>query len=497
MYEKHFSHPEAVAVTTELWTALIVTRLIVKWEAPWREFAVKTRGPRIDALTVAIMRRALAALLFLAAISAGGGELRENVAAKADPTQTYTLYLPGSYDAAKKHPLLLVFDPRGRGTQAAEIFRDAAEEFGWILISSNQTRSDASHEPNVRAVNALLPEVKVYASDPRRIYAAGFSGTTMLAWGVGMQTSLLAGVIGVGGRLDEELPPAKFNFAHYGFAGTRDFNNMEMRLVDERLEAAGKMPHRFSPFDADHRWITPALARDALGWMEVVAGNERVAAKVFAADVAAADAMQGLDALRRYRAILRTYAGRQPVDAIREKVAKLEADPAVQRALADEKQWDEFEREYARSVFPRIGAFFQTLRGQESQPVAADVARFFRVKELERRAKSEEAEGATARRLLEAVFAQCGFYLTRQLFERREFTLAAAVLGVATQIHPDRWDAWYNLAAAYARGGSRRQALDALERAIANGFTDAKHLAADEDFVSLRGEKRFKEMVEK
>jgi tetratricopeptide (TPR) repeat protein len=127
--------------------------------------------------------------------------------------------------------------------------------------------------------------------------------------------------------------------------------------------------------------------------------------------------------------------------------------------------------------------------------VAADVARSFRVKDLRRRSSCEGAEGVTARRLLEAVFTQCAFYLPPQLFSRREYALAAAVLGVAADIHPDRWDVWYNLAAAQARNGQRRQALDALERAIASGFSDAQHLAADDDFASVRGEKRFREIA--
>ena len=444
------------------------------------------------------MRRALATLLLLIAIgvnAAERGRLVENIAARADATQTYTLYLPTTYDVAKKHPLLLVFDPRGRGTKAAEIFRDAAEEYGWIVISSNQTRSDGSNEPNERALRALLPEVRVYAIDPKRVYASGFSGTALLAWAVGIHTSALAGVIGVGGRLVDELPPAKFNFAHYGFAGTRDFNYLEMRVIEERLERDGKFPHRFTPFDAEHRWITPELARDAIGWMEVVAGNENVVAKVFAADVAAADALHGLDALRRYRAILRTYETLQPVDAIREKVKQLERDPQVQRALQDEKKWDDFERRFVSDVFARIPAIFDALRAQEMPVTSADVARSFRVKELQRRATREGAEGATARRLLEAVYTQCSFYLTQQLFARREYALAAAVLGMAADIHADRWDVWYNLAAAHARGGRRRQAFEALERAVASGFKDAKQLASDEDFASLRSEKRFQEIA--
>jgi hypothetical protein len=183
------------------------------------------------------------------------------------------------------------------------------------------------------------------------------------------------------------------------------------------------------------------------------------------------------------------------LDAIRAKVAKLESDPQVQRALEDEKKWDAFERRFVSEVFARIPTLFDALRKQETPLVAADVVRSFRVKDLRRRATREGAEGATARRLLEAVFTQCSFYLPPQLFSRGEYALAAAVLGVAADIHSDRWHVWYNLAAARARGGQRRQAFDALERAIANGFSDAQHLAADEDFASVRGEKRFQEIA--
>lgn len=118
---------------------------------------------------------------------------------------------------------------------------------------SNQTRSDGSDEPNERAVNTLLPEARVYASDPGRVYATGFSGTAILAWLAGMATGKLAGVIGVGGRLVDGAAPAKFSFAHYGFAGDCDFNNREMRLIDEMLEREGKVPHRFQAFDGDHQ----------------------------------------------------------------------------------------------------------------------------------------------------------------------------------------------------------------------------------------------------
>ncbi|HEX2062196.1 MAG TPA: hypothetical protein VHK90_15775, partial [Thermoanaerobaculia bacterium] len=180
------------------------------------------------------------------------GKLIENVPTRADASQTYTLYLPSAYGPEKRVPLLLVLDPRGRGTMAAEIFRAAAEEYGWMILSSNGTHSDDGGASNEKAMPALLPELSRYAHDPRRVYATGFSGTAILACAVGLNTNALAGVIGVGGRLVPQVPPERFSFAHYGFAGDADFNNLEMREIDAALERANK-PHRFEEFRGAHR----------------------------------------------------------------------------------------------------------------------------------------------------------------------------------------------------------------------------------------------------
>ncbi|HYC58289.1 MAG TPA: tetratricopeptide repeat protein [Thermoanaerobaculia bacterium] len=392
-------------------------------------------------------------LLLILAIAASlhAGEIVENVASLADATQTYTLVLPSSYDAAKQHPLLFVFDPRGRGTAAAKIFEDAAEEFGWILISSNQTRSDDDGAASNRAVNALLPEMKRYAVDPRRVYAAGFSGTAILSWAVGIKGGAFAGVIGVGGRVVEEIPPERFSFAHFGFAGDVDFNNRDMRIIDERLERAGKA-HRFRQFSAGHRWISPELAREAIAWMEVMAMKEQRRArdaslltKLYERDVASANALKGVDALRAYREIVRTFDGLLTIDDAKAAVKRLESDASVQHEAKDLAKWDAFEAQGMRdapSLLKRVG-------------------------ELKRRAARAGAEGVTARRMLEAVFTQTSFYLPRDLMEKGDYARAAAMLEIAADIHPERWRLWYELAVMQRRAGNRRKALQSLEKAFA------------------------------
>jgi dienelactone hydrolase len=379
----------------------------------------------------------LAALL-LAAV------LQENVASRTDPAQTYTLFLPSSYDAAKKHPLLFVFDPRGRATMAAELFRAGAEEHGWIIVSLNGTRSDsdAKPDPNEQALRAVVPHaIERYAVDPNRVYAAGFSGTAVLAWNLGIVSEMFAGVIGVGGPIAGGVPPEKFNFAHYGFAGDADFNNLEMRRIDAQI---GAVPHRLQTFPGEHRWMPAELAREAIAWFELIAMKENRRARdeafiraAYSRELAAAAASSGLDALRRYRDIVATFDDLHPIDDAKAAVARLEKDETVRRELEEEKTWDAFEERFGRETFPRIGKIAASLRAEEPVHAAKIKARFLRelrVAELKRRATREGAEGRAARRILASIHVQMAFYLPRKFEERGETAFAEGVRAVAAEI---------------------------------------------------------------
>ena len=198
------------------------------------------------------------------------GTLVEHVSCPSDPTQTYTLYLPSSYQPSRSWPLLLVFDPGGRAVRAAEVFRDAAERFGWIIAASENSRN-GPWEPTLRAVNAMWPALLGgYSVDERRVYAAGHSGGATVAWMLARQTGQIAGVI-VSGQPNPESNDSKGKpFAWFGMAGHVDFNLMEVKKIDQDL-ARTSNPHRVEFFDGGHQWPPPDLVAHAFAWMEVVA----------------------------------------------------------------------------------------------------------------------------------------------------------------------------------------------------------------------------------
>ncbi len=62
---------------------------------------------------------------------------------------------------------------------------------------------------------------------------------------------------------------------------------------------------------------------------------------------------------------------------------------------------------------------------------------------------------------------------------------------------PDSPTVHYNLACSQALLGATEPALDSLERAVELGYDDPQYLESDGDLVSLRGEGRFRALVER
>lgn len=420
----------------------------------------------------------------------------------ADPTAHYTLYLPASYDPEGSQPVLLIFDPRGRARMAAELFRQAADRYGWVLVSSNDTRSDGDWQPNQKALAALWPEIHRLAIDPRRIYATGFSGGAMVAWLLGHQTGGLAGVIGVGGRLDPAVPSEDPPFAYWGTAGSWDFNYDEMRRIDQLFARQGK-PHWLEIFDGPHSWPPPALATQAVGWMELVAMRQDRASRDEAriesewrrlmdggAELEAAGEL--LAAHERYRQVESAFAGLREVTSAAAAARRLEGDPALDRQRRDRRRWDAADARYVRDKLPLLN-----LAAQRDGPAAEELRRQLDILRLKRAAQGEGYEAVAAKRMLQRVYVQASFYMPRRWLAEGNYRAARAVLMVALEIRDDSPRVWYNLACAAARVGQPKQALAALDSAVERGFADAEQLRRDQDLASLQDRPELGRLLER
>ena len=420
-----------------------------------------------------------------------------------DPTAHYTLYLPASYDAQGAQPVLLIFDPRGRARMAAELFREAADRYGWILVSSSDTRSDTAWEPNLKALRALWPEIHRLAIDPRRIYATGFSGGAIVAWLLGYQSGSLAGIIGVGGRLETGLPTDDPPFAYWATAGSWDFNYDEVRRFGELFERQGTA-HWLEIFEGPHSWMPPALATQAVGWMEIVAMGRGAAprdealieeewSRLMAGAAELESAGKALAALERYRQVEATFGGLRDAAPAASAAARLERDPEVKRQRRERSRWDDAAERYSREKVPLL----QRAADREERASLDELRSALDLRRLLDTAGADGYEAVSAKRMLHQVYTQASFYLPRRWLADRQYRAARIVLSLALEIRDDSPILWYNLACASARMGDAKRAMAALEEAVERGFRDAAHMRRDEDLSSLRDREEFGRLLER
>ena len=330
------------------------------------------------------------------------GKIVERIATMSDPSITYAYYLPSNYDASKRWPLLYVFDPGKRGPLGAEIFREAAETYGWIIVSSNDTDSSADWRPNSRAINAMWPDAqRRFSIDKNRIYATGMSGGAIMAWSLAKVTKGVVGVIGCSGRLADDHDTDNVTFDWFGTAGLGDFNYNETRLIESKLAAAHNT-YRVEIFDGGHRWPPTPMLTEAVEWMElqamrrgIRARDDAFIAKMLERDLAAAAKLDDLNAMRRYDAIVRTFEGLTDASAAKKKADELRSSDSVKRALRDEKRGDEFELSAKHRMIRAIQDFI----GNDLE-LGPELTRALDLTHLVKQAAGKDYAAAVAQRIL-------------------------------------------------------------------------------------------------
>ncbi len=339
------------------------------------------------------------------------GALTEHVSCPNDPGQTYTLYLPSKYETSRKWPLLLVFDPAARAARAADVFREAAERFGWIVAASENSRN-GPWEPTLRAVNAMWPALLGgYAVDERRVYTAGHSGGATVAWLVAQQTGQIAGVIASGQPNPESQIARDKRFAWFGSAGHGDFNYLQVKNIDAAL-ADAKSPHRIEFFDGGHQWPPADTTFRALAWMEVLAMKDGrrardldLARTILAEDVSRARTLEerGLltEAWRAYGSIVATYSGLIDAADAERRFKAIESDPKFKDARRLEERADRREQQ----VIYAIGRAISQL-GEDTPPLVAQLRSQLNLDSLEKASRGQGYEAESAARSIALVRIQ-------------------------------------------------------------------------------------------
>ena len=272
--------------------------------------------------------------------------------------------------------------------------------------------------------------------DRRRIYATGFSGGAVLAWWLAESTNAVAGVIGVGGRVNGVEKIGATSFDWFGITGDADFNFHETRLIEQKLEAANSSRRR-ETFEGGHRWAPKEWLGAAVRWMEVQAmrrglrdRDEAIIARAFAADVELArNAADELQSLRTYRMVARSYEGLVDLEDVHAQIASLARSATVKRLEADERRATQLEASHRARMPGVIRRFINA----EDVMTAPSLAHELRIGALQKLATEKTYEGAAARRVLETIHVQLAFYTASRVSGEK----IAVIRAVAKMIRPE------------------------------------------------------------
>jgi predicted esterase len=428
------------------------------------------------------------------------GQIVDKIACKADPGQSYALYLPSSYSPSRTWPILFCFDPGARGRVPVGLFRAAAEQYGYILAGSNNSRNGPQGQ-NAESMKAMWEDTQGrFLIDPARIFAAGMSGGARVACGFAQGSPLFAGVVAFAAGFPNAQAPAWVPFFFFGAAGRDDFNYAELRRLDDQLDKLGAVK-RIVTFDGGHGWPPAEICAQAIEWLELQsmkAGKRpRDAALIDELYRKAARAAEGsADSGELYlqnRAIAEDFKGLKDVSEFESASARLAASKEVKKFLQDEKAQQE--NQYSRQA-DLMGQWKRRSDGEES----ADAFPRFNslLLELKRQAEApaDSSRRRVARRVLEGCYVQANEE-SRSLRASQNYQAAARSLEFAAAIHADRPQLLFNLAVVYASGRDRKGALDALKRAVEQGFHDGGALDREETFNFLRGDPTMRSLLEK
>ena len=470
--------------------------------------------------------------------SPGKGEIIPSVVCGDNREQSYALYLPSTYTPQRSWPILFALDPGAHGKTPVEHFKDAAEQYGWIVVGSNQSRN-GPREHTTEAVKAMWRDVhQRFAIDDRRIYFTGLSGGARAAVAVALSCDCAAGVIGAGAGFPIGVAPsAAVHFAYFGLVGIDDFNFPEVKTLEEALAKVG-VTHELQVFAGRHEWPPADAATEAIEWLELQAmrsgmraREETLIALLWEKRMAEAHrfeaAGQSYNAYQVYAATAKAFKSLRDVAEAERQVVSFAAKPEVQAAQRNEareikKQRDLESQIYhllqtqdgGASLFDEEAPSRSTSSGTPDPRGNANNDAGDLDNDLKRSAKgelrtifsdlrkaasaaSDTSERRVARRVTSGLyinFIERGISL---LETQKRYAASARSFELATEVSPERPGGFYYLAVAYASNSDKKKSLAALKTAVEKGFTDIELIKTTPAFESLRQEPAYQELIKK
>lgn len=366
------------------------------------------------------------------------GKITDSIACDAQLQLNYCLYLPSVYSPKKTFPVIFIFDAHADGKLPITKYHNLAEEFGFVLVASNNSRNGIQYDSLVGIAKTMMIDASGKISiDLTRKYTMGFSGGARVAGVVASSENNVAGVIGCGAAYLDESMKSHPGLFFFGFAGKDDFNLLEMSKMHEYFESTG-VKNYFEVFEGKHEWPDSATMRTAFSML--------------------------------------TTANPQEKQELEKKISKNTVTPGMIKAFAEES---EMQKKYI-DAFSKENIFWWKNEISDLQKCGA---------------KNADREKLHRCKRLLAYIGVAIYSFSTNAIKSHSDADAEKLLQIYSMADSKNTEQRYLEAILRARQGDSFRAIALLNEAIGLGFNDVSRIENEPDFQSLKSMGEYANLV--
>ncbi|HEY4151430.1 MAG TPA: hypothetical protein VGM41_20970 [Chitinophagaceae bacterium] len=431
---------------------------------------------------VVAARDTVAAVSIAVPDSFGPGKVIDRVICKADPSQSYALYIPSKGDK-EALPIVYFFDPHGDGSLPLNKYKSLADAYGYILVGSNNSKNGTDWQTTDNAWLHLWNDTQQRLKiNGQRVYTAGFSGGAKVAGYVALRFPVVKGVIANGAGLPDETPAGNFSFSFTAVAGEGDLNLTDLEAIDYELDKSTTR-HRIIFFNGKHEWAPEASMNLAFAGLQFDAmkdatipkdeafinGYIEKSKKRLSTDYKEGQLVKaGQECTLSIRLLDGLGAG---VDWFRQAAGSVAANALYQKQLQEQQ---------------RLLVTEQTTKDEYMQHFQQADMQYWTgvIKGLQAKANAKTIESGMNQRLL-AYLSLVFYSLSNRLINGNANSEARNFVELYKMADPGNSEAWYFSALLHARANQAQPAESDLLKAVDCGFRNKDRMMQQPEFQSL------------
>lgn len=200
------------------------------------------------------------------------GVVIDSIAVNDSIPESFSLFLPTSFETDRNWPVIFIFDMEGKGRQAIRMNMGAAEDQGYILVASNNVSDTLSTSQNILVTGRMFNTVvKLLPISKNRTYTSGLGNGAQFASVLPFFVKQISGVISCGAAYTnlEALNP-KQPFHWIGIVGKEDYAYTEMLATKSMLDKF-KLPNNLIVLEGERAWPDPKYLKKAMGILTLAA----------------------------------------------------------------------------------------------------------------------------------------------------------------------------------------------------------------------------------